>query len=62
MRGCRASNSFQHRNLKERNFGESSISKVLGDLTFSRNQPLKSDEDKKTGSLKNKIKHSECLR
>jgi hypothetical protein len=32
------------------------IYKVLRDLTFSRIQPLKSAEDKKTGSLKNKIK------
>ena len=61
MEGCRASNFFQHRNLKERNFVESVISKVVGDLTFSRNEPLKSDEDKKIGSLKNKIRTQKVL-
>jgi hypothetical protein len=55
MGDCRASNSFQHRILKEINFVARIISKVLRDLTFSRNKPLKSAEDKKIGSLKNKI-------
>ena len=41
--------------IKKKNV-EIIIPKVLGDLTFSRNQPLKSKEDKKIGSLKNKIK------
>ena len=34
---------------------------MLGDLTFSRNKPLKSEEDKKIGNLKNKIKTQKVL-
>jgi hypothetical protein len=46
--------TLQNRNLKT-NFIDMVISKVLRDIPFSRNQPLKSADDQYIRILKNKL-------
>jgi hypothetical protein len=45
----------QNRNLKNTGFVDIVISKALRDLSFSRNQPLKSADDQYIRILKNKL-------
>jgi hypothetical protein len=45
----------QNRNFKNTDFVDIMISKVLRDLPFSRNQPLKSADDQYIRILKNKL-------
>ena len=51
--GCSPPNP-QNRNLKNTDLVDI-ISKVLRDFPFSRNQPLKSDDDQDIRTLKNKL-------
>ena len=50
-----------HIEIKSTDFVDTMISKVLRDLTFSLNQPLKSARDLYIGILKHKIKTLGCL-
>ena len=57
-RGCRAAASThtpQNWNLKNTDFVDIKISKVLHDLPFSQNQPLKSADDLYIRILKNNL-------
>jgi transposase-like protein len=65
-KGCRAANSHQptptpNRNLKNTDFVDTMTPKVLRDLSFSRNQPLKLADDLHIRILKkvNKIRKSQ---
>jgi hypothetical protein len=44
--GCRAENPLPQIELKKTDFVDEMIRRVLRDLPFTRNQPLKSDYDK----------------
>jgi hypothetical protein len=46
---------FQNQNLKNTHFVDIMISKVLRDLPFSRNQPLKSADEQYIRIMKNKL-------
>jgi len=54
---CRAAapsnRSLYKRNLKNTDFLDVLVSKVLSDLRFNINQPLKSTDDRRTGMLQN---------
>jgi hypothetical protein len=55
--GCRAAapKTPQNRNLRNTDFVDIMIPNVLRDISFSRNQPLKSADDQYIGTLKSKL-------
>jgi hypothetical protein len=54
--GCRTAAPSKSKFKKKTEFVDTIVSEVLPDLSFSRNQPLKSADDKYKKILKNKKK------
>jgi hypothetical protein len=53
--GCSAPQTPEDQNLKNTDFVDFMISKILRDFPISRNQPLKSADDQYIRILKNKL-------